>query len=249
MEQNGRRTFLEEDPEHVLQDIVRILNKGFAIDRDDALHAEARANLAELVKAYKEACGSPVLIPIDPAVLKHHHAPLSIQPPMHAPKPTLLTMRFPAGCPDWYEINRRCKPLLQPAAKRVCVLVDYHGPEDRPWNSWDLACREFLRLIRTPEPERLGGPCPRKGCGNWFTKGTSREKHFCCRNCASIASGLEGTKRSREKAKEAISKYKPGRTRKPWKLWVAEYCAGEDISVKWLTRAVTKGELTAPAPR
>lgn len=117
----------------------------------------------------------------------------------------------------------------------------------------------FAQFTLSPECEKLGGPCPRPKnggiCGRYFLRTTEKQKHYCSRECASFAAALEATAQKRKGehdaklalAREAILKYNPRRTKKNWKEWVVSYCTELEVSQKWLTRAVTKGQLVPPA--
>jgi len=67
----------------------------------------------------------------------------------------------------------------------------------------------------------------------------------------------EATRRTRERehadklalARKAISKYNPKRTSKDWRTWTIDYCQELEISQKWLTRAIHKGELQPPSKK
>jgi len=113
----------------------------------------------------------------------------------------------------------------------------------------------FLALTLNPDWARLGGPCPR--CERFFIRKTAKMSTYCSHRCASRATATEATAKARleehtdklvraEKAKLEWEKVRrKGRTKKAWKEWV-EACE-PDITIRFLTRAVNKGELQPPS--
>ncbi|MGH9652466.1 MAG: hypothetical protein ACRD6B_03255 [Bryobacteraceae bacterium] len=144
-----------------------------------------------------------------------------------------------------------------PGTPRTHLMFRPTLPQDADRYAYSL----FAQFTLSPHCENLGGPCPRPGpkgegiCGKYFVRTTEKEKRYCSRECGSIAGALEATSRKREKkhkdkldlAREAILKYNPRRTKKNWKEWVVSYCTELEVSQKWLTRAVTNGQLVPPA--
>ncbi len=113
------------------------------------------------------------------------------------------------------------------------------------------ALQMFMSLILNPCWDRLGGPCAR--CGRYYLKKTIRQKVYCSRSCGSLATARKSTLRGRavehndklRRAVEAMRQWSTARTKLDWKQWVSIKEPG--ISQKFLTRAVNKGELKAPA--
>lgn len=103
-----------------------------------------------------------------------------------------------------------------------------------------------------PEWDKLAGPCAR--CGRYYLKKRASQKVYCSRRCGNAATAVartrariaseRGDKLSRAKA--AIKKWKSTATRQDWKHWVAQKTG---IDPRFLTRAVTKGDLVPPAKR
>jgi hypothetical protein len=113
---------------------------------------------------------------------------------------------------------------------------------------------EFLSLTLNPDCDKLGGPCPR--CEKYFIRKTARLSVYCSPRCASQDSAIKRTNEVREErhkdklalAEKARDRWKEllrkGRTKKDWKEWIA--ASNPEITVRFLTRAVNKGELVAP---
>ena len=88
-------------------------------------------------------------------------------------------------------------------------------------------------------------------CGIFYVKKTSRQKVYCSRRCGATRTAAAVTRKRREKeraqnlrrAQEAASHWATDRTRVPWKQWVSNKT---EITVKWLTRAVNRGDLGVP---
>lgn len=113
----------------------------------------------------------------------------------------------------------------------------------------------FAALTLNPECEKLGGPCAHVTCGKYFVRKSKRLTDYCSRLCCQRASALRHTKRRLEeerkdkldRARSAIRKWLTARTRDDWKTSV---CKQEpDITMKFLTRAVTRGDLVEPKAR
>lgn len=140
---------------------------------------------------------------------------------------------------DMTQGTRRCHLQLGPRFK-----WDTGPPEKR-------ARMLFGRLLLVPECEKLAGPCPR--CGRYFIKKTLKQKLYCSRSCGSRESAEVATYKRREeehaekltRAMKTTALWNPRRSRQSWKEWVSS--RHPDITPKWLTRAVHRGELTDPS--
>ena len=217
-----------------------MLNEGF--DKKHSLHAAAHANLIQLVQSLQEARSASA--PSHPFELEHQ-----------APVPALIKMSFPTGSPNLRDMEKRCGVLLAPAGTGAYYIVQYIGEKVgekvRPWTAWDFACKYFIRLITDPKRDRFGGPCPR--CKKYFIRKTAKRSVFCSRRCASQFTAIKATIRARQKQHEDKlaraerakveweKRSRQGRTKKTWKEWVAG--SVPDITIRFLTRAVNKGEL------
>lgn len=111
--------------------------------------------------------------------------------------------------------------------------------------------RELLTvLVNHPQQDKLAGPCPR--CGRYFVKKTAKQKVYCSRNCGTGASAAISTRKRRQqeraeklfRAVQSNAQWSTSRSPKSWKDFVA--AQHPDITPKWLTRAVRRGELKEP---
>jgi hypothetical protein len=108
----------------------------------------------------------------------------------------------------------------------------------------------FYSLTINPEWDRLGGPCER--CTRYYVMNTVRHKKYCSRRCSSFATATASTRKRLDwehadklrRARAAAQMSLKARTRLNWKQWVSR--KEPDITPKWLTRAVNKGELRSP---
>jgi hypothetical protein len=123
-------------------------------------------------------------------------------------------------------------------------------PQDFDAGSWkDQALTHFMDLIVNPEWHKLGGPCQR--CDRFYVKKTSRQKKYCSRRCGSRTTAVAATRKMREeerarklrRAQEAANRWVKVHTRDSWKDWVS---TRTKLTVKWLTRAVNRGDFQAP---
>jgi hypothetical protein len=111
----------------------------------------------------------------------------------------------------------------------------------------------FYSLTLNPEWDRLGGPCER--CARYYVMNTIRHKKYCSRRCSSFATATASTKKrlaaehadKLRRAHAAAQMWSETRTSLDWKQWVSR--KEPDVTPKWLTRAVNKGELGSPQSR
>jgi len=100
-----------------------------------------------------------------------------------------------------------------------------------------------------PEWDKLAGPCAR--CGQYYLKKRASQKVYCSRRCGNAATAVVRTRERiaserRDKlarAQAAAKKWNRAATRQDWKHWVAKKTG---IDPRFLTRAVTKGDLVPP---
>jgi hypothetical protein len=112
------------------------------------------------------------------------------------------------------------------------------------------ALRFFVWLITNPKCDKLEGPCAR--CGNYYMRRSVRNKAYCSRFCGTRATALAATRKRRDeehadkllRAAGAAREWTTERTKQGWKPWVSR--RHPDITLKFLTRAVNKGELKPP---
>lgn len=119
----------------------------------------------------------------------------------------------------------------------------------------ELAVGMFAALTLNPDCEKLAGPCIHISCGKYFIRKSKRLTGYCSRLCCQRASALRHTKRRLEeerkdklnRARAAIQQWRTSHTRVDWKVAV---CNREpDITMKFLTRAVTRCDLVEPGAR
>ena len=106
------------------------------------------------------------------------------------------------------------------------------------------------RLDSESEWDKLAGPCAR--CGRYYLKKRASQKVYCSRRCgnATTADARTRERLAREHADKlrrsqaAMQKWTTTRTKDDWKVFVSK--REPDITPKFLTRAVNKGELKPP---
>jgi len=107
----------------------------------------------------------------------------------------------------------------------------------------------FHLLTVIPGCEKLAGPCPR--CDRYYIKKRASQTVYCSRRCGNAATAVVRTREriaderadKLTRATAAMKKWKPAATRQDWKRWVAQKTG---IDLRFLTRAVTKGDLVPP---
>jgi hypothetical protein len=126
-----------------------------------------------------------------------------------------------------------------------------HTVLDEPASTpYEEAARFFLLLITNPYANRLAGPCAR--CGNYYLKKRASQKVYCSRRCGNATTATVRTREQRiqnhadklRRSTAAIQKYMRTRTNLDWKQWIAR--KEPDITPKFLTRAVKRGDLKPP---
>lgn len=124
------------------------------------------------------------------------------------------------------------------------------GPEPGR-NSYEEALRFFVWLITNPECDKLAGPCAR--CGDYYIRRrrSSRNKVYCSRACGQRTTAKAATEKKRkqehkdklDRAAKLIREWEGSPKTDDWKAFASRR---GDISVKFLTRAVNKGDLKPP---
>jgi hypothetical protein len=107
----------------------------------------------------------------------------------------------------------------------------------------------FHLLTVTPGCEKIAGPCPR--CNRYYIKKRASQRIYCSRRCGNAATAVARTREriatersdKLERARAAMRKLNPAATQQDWKHWVANKTG---IDLRFLTRAVTKGDLMPP---
>lgn len=152
--------------------------------------------------------------------------------------------------PGLAAIVRHGRTRLLPTFTGKGHLLWMPDPPKFKAGSWKgEALAHFMDLIVNPLWHKLGGPCQR--CGKYYVKKTSRQMKYCSRRCGFGKTAIETTRKRRQEerarklrqAQEAANAWVTFRTRLRWKEWVSNQTK---ITVKWLTRAVNRGDLRAP---
>jgi hypothetical protein len=143
------------------------------------------------------------------------------------------------------------RAFLIPTSTRVAKVMLLTAPENMPVETRTIAIGLFLSFLIDPRNNQLAGPCA--SCGRYFVNKTSRRKRlFCSVRCGhkltSRKANEERRKREHEEQLELVNRlileWQNNKTRLPWKAWVANR---RIVSKTWLTRAVNRGEIIAPA--
>jgi hypothetical protein len=224
--------------EHALQEIVRGLNEGF--DETHPLAADAHASLIQLVQAWQQA----------PSAKPNRFE--RIEREAGAPVPALLKMRFPPGCPDWNEIQKRLQGRLAPSGTGAYPVVDYVAEKGKPWTAWDIAIQHFIWLITNPERHKFAGPCER--CDHYYVMKRASQKVYCSRTCGNAATAVARTREKWDKgrdkrlkrAKRAMERWSGLKTAEPFQAWAERQRRYKGLTKKFLTRAINSGELPEP---
>ncbi|SPF32103.1 hypothetical protein SBA1_1030037 [Candidatus Sulfotelmatobacter kueseliae] len=114
----------------------------------------------------------------------------------------------------------------------------------------DLAvCFASILLTNRYRDKLSDGPCQRTACGKWFIKRRPLQKQ-CSRRCLAVVRSMAAVKKEREEAhKDNLKKARKAlrcwrrRSGLDWKTYVS---LATKLTTKFLTRAVTNKELTAP---
>jgi hypothetical protein len=119
----------------------------------------------------------------------------------------------------------------------------------------DMAYAIFVDLLIHPWRDKLcEKPCAR--CDEYYIKKTARQKVYCSRKCAKDGTAAFATKKRLQEqrasklqvAAEEAQRWTTATTKLDWKHWVSRQRAGRkaEITPKFLTRAVNKGEIKPP---
>lgn len=173
--------------------------------------------------------------------------------------PNLMNMMFANG-PLWRDMRESLKVQWVPTdTGRAHLIFSPAISEDKKEKARDgkyratpeaVALTLFYTLTLNPEWDRLGGPCAR--CARYYIKKTARQKKYCTRQCGSFATATASTRKRLDeehadklrRAVAAARSWPATRATLNWKQWVSR--REPDITSKWLTRAVNRGELRSP---
>jgi hypothetical protein len=151
----------------------------------------------------------------------------------------------------WGAVQNSWKSLYCPTSTgRARLLMFPTCPGVDKQSAEDVAHTLFAALTLNPECDLLAGPCAR--CTAYYIKKTRRQKIYCSQRCGSAATALPAVRKKRAdeharkvKAVQAVvSRLRPTSSERTWKEWVSKHA---DVTVKWLSRAANKGELSLPA--
>ena len=128
------------------------------------------------------------------------------------------------------------------------VWVNGGGGKPRLTPEIEALCL-FSLLTVLPECTKIAGPCPR--CDRYYIKKRGSQKVYCSRRCGNASTAIVRTReRNAEKreeklesAKTAMGRWSRTPTKQDWKHWVAMKTG---IDLRFLTRAVNKGDLIQP---
>ncbi|MGC2619685.1 MAG: hypothetical protein WA414_11635 [Acidobacteriaceae bacterium] len=142
--------------------------------------------------------------------------------------------------PDW--------PALEGLLGNERVWRDGQGAKQQVAPEVEALCL-FHLLTVNPLCDKLAGPCPR--CDSYYIKKRASQRIYCSRRCGNAATAVARTreriaderKGKLARARAAMKKWKPTSTRQDWKHWVSTKTG---IDQRFLTRAVTKGDLMPP---
>jgi hypothetical protein len=107
----------------------------------------------------------------------------------------------------------------------------------------------FSLLTVNPGCERIAGACPR--CDRYYIKKRASQKVYCSHRCGNAATAVARTReriaseRSEklDRARAAVKKWKPTAG---WPDWKHSVAASTGIDLRFLTRAINKGDLVPP---
>ena len=147
----------------------------------------------------------------------------------------------------WREVQESwVSKYLPTKTGRAHILLFPPEPKDSPE---DKARSLFAALTLNPDCNLLAGPCAR--CGAYYLKKTRRQKVYCSQRCGSAATALPFVRKKRvaEHARKialvrtTLLCWKPPFDERSWKERVSKRTG---LSVKWLSRAANRGEISFP---
>jgi hypothetical protein len=132
---------------------------------------------------------------------------------------------------------------------RANIVLFPKGPPPDKESAEDEARLLFAALTLNPQCNLLAGPCAR--CGAYYIKKTQRQKVYCSQRCGSAATALPAVRKKRADeharkitlARAVLSRWKPTSDEQSWKERVSKRTG---LSVKWLSRAANRGEISPP---
>ena len=139
-------------------------------------------------------------------------------------------------------------PALERLLGKQRVWLNGQGGKRRLTPETESLCLFHLLTI-IPRCDCIAGPCPR--CNRYYIKKRTTQTIYCSRRCGNAMTAVARTREriaseradKLARAQAAIKKWKPTDKREDWKHWVAEKT---EIDLRFLTRAVNKGDLMPP---
>jgi hypothetical protein len=146
--------------------------------------------------------------------------------------------------------NRRADLVLQPSAEIQALSPTPDSAQKGKERAELLAALLFHVGTLNPEWDKLAGPCAR--CKRYYLKKRASQKVYCSRGCGNATTAVVRTRErlaweheeKLRRAQAVMRKWTTARTGDDWKVFVSE--RQPDITPKFLTRAVNKGELKPP---
>ena len=143
----------------------------------------------------------------------------------------------------------RAHLVLQPSTE-IKALSPMPEPQEAEKRAELLAALYFHVWTLNPEWDKLAGPCAR--CGQYYLKKRASQKVYCSPKCGHTTTAtarrcklLDAQHAKKlQRAEAAMQEWHTDRTKDDWKAFVSK--REPDITPKFLTRAVTKGDLVPP---
>jgi hypothetical protein len=138
------------------------------------------------------------------------------------------------------------RTILVPDGASAKILPIPWGAGEGSLSSEQAAIAMFFTLITHPMLSMFGGPCCR--CDRYFIRKSKHRIQYCSPRCGRLQSAQRATKRARQDAHAtkvraaqlAIDSLAPATFKRNWKDVVT---GRTEISTRWLTRALNKGEI------
>jgi hypothetical protein len=155
--------------------------------------------------------------------------------------------------PDLWERIENVTLSIEPTKSGRARIIPFGIPRENQGLSdrESLVLGMLLWLILNPECDRLGGPCAR--CQRFYIKKTRRQTVYCSKRCGPLKTSVDRNRKIRRdkheaklnKANELIARWKKSGSTREWKRWVSSN-SKSTITLKWLTRALNRGEISEP---
>jgi hypothetical protein len=156
----------------------------------------------------------------------------------------------------WIESQKAWKPVFTPSRTGAANInfvsnigadgvMEKLGPAGERFKAVVL----LNSLLVNPLWTKLAGPCAR--CDKFYIKKRTSQKVYCSRKCGNAATAVECSRQriaaerkdKLKRAKVALTEWRNSKAQQDWKSWVAQRTG---IDLRFLTRAVNKGEIQSP---